>query len=275
VPTPINYNTRNEGEDMHTKLFFLCSLFVLAFPFSSMGTNMLMPPARVIGTVTIDGDLLTQSDTGYTFEVTKADGTVYNPAAEDTDGVDSNNTYYLMIPITAINYGYGGSASPGDVAKIHVYKDGNELDVTTPIRGYITVGESGSLSQIDVMATSASTSVNPPSVRQVGFCDQGCQAEAPLKVSGTKLDVCFNYTGPVNILAGVLSDDFKHIWWLRPDCFLYSEYSQAVNFGSGLSCQGINMPVESGYLFWLVSPVDLSQLDWENGIYELLFYQVP
>jgi len=35
------------------------------------------------------------------------------------------------------------------------------------------------------------------------------------------------------------------------------------------------MPVNGGYLFWLVSPVDLSHLDWENGIYDLLFYQFP
>jgi hypothetical protein len=117
--------------------------------------------------------------------------------------------------------------------------------------------------------------VDPPSVHRVGSCDQSCQAEAPLKVSGSRLDVCFNYTGPVNILAGVLSDDFMHIWWLRPDCSLYSDYSQAVDSGNGLSCQGISMPVEGGYLFWMVSPVDLSYLDWENGIYELLFYQVP
>ena len=114
-----------------------------------------------------------------------------------------------------------------------------------------------------------------PSVHRVGLCDQDCQANAPLKVSGDELDVCFNYTGPVNILAGVLSDDFKHIWWLKPDCSLDSDYSQAVDSGNGLSCEEISMPVEGGYLFWLVSPVDLSQLDWENGIYELLFYQVP
>jgi PKD repeat protein len=117
--------------------------------------------------------------------------------------------------------------------------------------------------------------VDPPSVHRVGSCDQGCQAEAPLKISGSKLDVCFNYTGSVNILAGVLSDDFRHIWWLRPDCSLYSNYSQAVDSGNGLSCQGISMPVEGSYLFWLVSPVDISGLDWENGIYDLLFYQVP
>jgi PKD repeat protein len=117
--------------------------------------------------------------------------------------------------------------------------------------------------------------VDPPSVHRVGLCDQGCQAGAPLKVSGGELDVCFNYTGSVNILAGVLSNDFRDIWWLRPDCSLYSNYSQAVDSGNGLSCQGISMPVEGGYLFWLVSPVDLSHLDWENGIYELLFYQVP
>jgi YD repeat-containing protein len=117
--------------------------------------------------------------------------------------------------------------------------------------------------------------IDPPSVHRVGLCDQGCQAEAPLKVSGSRLDVCFNYTGPVNILAGVLSDDFRNIWWLRPDCSLYSNYSQAVDSGNGLSCQGISMPVEKGYFFWLVSPVDLSHLDWSTGIYELLFYQVP
>jgi len=116
---------------------------------------------------------------------------------------------------------------------------------------------------------------DPLSVHWVGFCDQGCQADAPLKVSGGELDVCFNYTRPVNILAGVISDDFEHIWWLGPDCYLDPNYSQACDSGNKFSCEEINMPVERGYLFWLVSPVDLSHLDWENGIYELLFYQVP
>jgi len=114
-----------------------------------------------------------------------------------------------------------------------------------------------------------------PTGHRVGLCDQDCQANTPLKVSGDELDVCFNYTGPVNILAGVLSDDFRHIWWLGPDCSLDSNYSQAVDSGNGLSCEEISMPVNGGYLFWLVSPVDLSHLDWENGIYDLLFYQVP
>jgi len=109
-------------------------------------------PARIGGTVTVDGIQLTQgTDTGYTFKVTKQDGTAYNPTAEDTDGLNSSNWYVIDIPIYEASDQPGG-ANPGDTAVVHIYKDGNELSVISPTDRQFTVGQSGSTDQIDLVA---------------------------------------------------------------------------------------------------------------------------
>ena len=57
-------------------------------------------PARIGGSVTVNGILLTQeTDSGYTIVVTKADGSEYNPAAQDTDGLNGLDCYTINIPI--------------------------------------------------------------------------------------------------------------------------------------------------------------------------------
>lgn len=115
---------------------------------------------------------------------------------------------------------------------------------------------------------------NPPSFQEVGFCDSGCQKNAPMQVSNGYLDVCFNYTHNVHIIAGLISPDFNDVWWLHPDCKLSGDYN-VIN--GNLSCPGIGVPaavLDGGYAFWLVTVTDLSHLDWDNGIYELLFYEI-
>ena len=76
--------------------------FVLSFVFlsASVAEGQIPQPARIGGSVTVDGTQLTQAtDTGYTFVVTKQDSTAYVPAAQDTDGLNSSNWYIIDIPI--------------------------------------------------------------------------------------------------------------------------------------------------------------------------------
>jgi uncharacterized repeat protein (TIGR02543 family) len=115
-------------------------------------------PAKIGGTVTVDSIQLTQSTAaGYTFVVTKQDGTThYVPAAEDTDGLNTSDWYGINIPIYDATDQPGG-ANPGDTAIIHVYKNGSELTVTSPGNGQFTVGAEGSITSMDLEAVSTQT----------------------------------------------------------------------------------------------------------------------
>lgn len=109
-------------------------------------------PARIGGTVTIDGAQLTQSiDEGYTFVVTKLDGTAYEPEAKDSDELNASNWYVIDVPIYDAAEQPGG-AKPGDTAVIRVYKGGSELRVVvSPHKGRFLVGQSGSTTRIDIV----------------------------------------------------------------------------------------------------------------------------
>uniref|UniRef100_UPI004024C1D4 hypothetical protein n=1 Tax=Candidatus Wunengus sp. YC63 TaxID=3367699 RepID=UPI004024C1D4 len=67
--------------------------------------------------------------------------------------MNNNNWYTINIPIYDSNNQPGGAQS-GEAALIHVFLSGNELDVNSPANGQITVGEPGSITQIDVVAQS-------------------------------------------------------------------------------------------------------------------------
>ena len=136
---------------MSRELFwgFVISL-LLFLPMKAEAGPPVMP-AKIGGTVTVDGIQLTQeNDTGYTFTVTRQDGSDYDPALDDTNGLNNNDWYMININIyDAIEQ--PGGANPGETAVIHVYKDDMEvLLVTSPLNGEFTVGESGSTTQIDI-----------------------------------------------------------------------------------------------------------------------------
>ena len=95
---------------------FLCPTVAEGFPPT---------PSRIGGTVTVNATQLTQAtDMGYTFVVSKQDGTLYVPAAEDTDGLNGSDWYVIDIPIYDPDVQPGG-ANPDDTAVIHVYEDGS------------------------------------------------------------------------------------------------------------------------------------------------------
>ena len=137
------------------KCHLVLLLLILFFPSITMAFPPM--PARIAGSLTVDGVLITQeTDSGYTFIVTKEDGTLYDPTAEDTDGLNSYNRYIINIPIYH-PVDQPGGAQPGEIAVLHVYKDGKELKVKSPVDGKFTVGDSGSITGIDCVASN-----NPP-----------------------------------------------------------------------------------------------------------------
>lgn len=105
------------------------------------------PPARIGGSLIVNNKQITQNDTGYTIEVTRLDGTSYEPVAEDSDGLNSSNWFQINIPIYDQNEQPGG-AVPGETSVIHIYKDGSEIPVTSPVNGEFVVGESASTTVI-------------------------------------------------------------------------------------------------------------------------------
>jgi len=129
---------------MVRKCFFKLILSFLLF-LPSVVEAVPPMPYKIGGTVTVNGTILDQTtDTGYTFAVTKADGSSYTPAAEDTDGFNASDWYIIDIPIYDDTDQPGG-ANPGETAVIHVYKDGLEVGlVTSPTDGEIIIGDSGS-----------------------------------------------------------------------------------------------------------------------------------
>jgi hypothetical protein len=162
---------------MKKKIFLAVFMSILLFLPSIAGAAGVPMPARIGGSVTVEGTVLTQdTDTGYTFKVTKEDGTAYDPAAEDTDGLNDTEWYNIDVPIYDQSVQPGG-ANPGDTAVIHVYKDSSELTVTDPEDGAFTVGDEGSLTQINLV-------INLPPIADAGD-DQTVDEGATVTLDGS------------------------------------------------------------------------------------------
>ena len=127
----------------------VATLLLLVWAITAQGAPPI--PARIGGTVTVDGTQLTQAtDAGYTFVVTKQDVTDYRPEAKDTDGLNTSDWYVINVPIYNAA-GQPGGARPGEIATIKVFKDGTGLRVISPSNGRFTVGDSGSATRIDIV----------------------------------------------------------------------------------------------------------------------------
>ncbi len=139
------------------------ALFLFMFLILTTSLSYAVPPqpARIGGTVTINGRALTQSsDTRLTIKVTKLNGTALVPAAEDVDGLSANGYYLIDIPI------YEATDQPGGVTRgttvvIHAYWGSNELTILSPVNGRITVGASASTTTVNINGKGAIGSVVP------------------------------------------------------------------------------------------------------------------
>lgn len=139
---------------------FIILLIVLIF-IPSLSHAVPPQPARIGGTVTVNGRALTQStDYRLVIKVTKLDGTALVPAAEDNDGLTANGYYLIDIPIYDATDQPGG-VTPGTTVVVHVYKGTKELTVLSPLNGRITVGGSASTTTVNINAEGAIGSVAP------------------------------------------------------------------------------------------------------------------
>ena len=137
---------------MFSRYLVAAIMVILLLPSTGNAGGILAPPfpTRIGGTVTVDGKQLSKAnDTGFTFKVTREDGTAFVPKAEDTDGLNSYNWYVIDVPVYRAPDQPGG-ANQGDIAVIHAYMDGSELTVTSPPKGGFTVGQSGLATRIDL-----------------------------------------------------------------------------------------------------------------------------
>ena len=135
-------------------------IFFMFFTLTAAATFVL--PARIGGSVTVDGVTLTSStDDGYVFRVTGKDGKDFSTPAEDKDGLNSAGKYIIDIPIYDPTKQPKG-AKPESTAVIHVYKNGVEMKVEKPAGGEFIVGKSGTITHIDLKVTSS----NPVSLEK-------------------------------------------------------------------------------------------------------------
>lgn len=166
-------------------LLLVCLAVVSTIPASAIPPL----PARIGGTITVDGTVLTQTSAGsdYTISVKKPDNTDFSPAAR-TSSLNLFNSYIIDIPIYDQTDQPNGARS-GDSAVIHVTYQGTELTVTSPANGRITVRDSGSITEINLVVTGSPggtsnpvISVSPSSI-DFGPVQVGSSSEQSLTVT--------------------------------------------------------------------------------------------
>lgn len=171
---------------MTKKYFTLAVVLSLFFLESATWGQDKMPPARIGGVlitanirpstngmVVVDTtQIMKGHDSGYTFAVTRQDGTSLISGlgyeAKDTDGLNEHDCYTIDIPIYNEKDQPNGAKS-GDVAMIHVYKDGFELPVIFPPDGLFVVGESRFSKGIDLVVGKAKSLSSPKYLKDA--CD--------------------------------------------------------------------------------------------------------
>lgn len=137
------------------KRYLIFFFFLLFVAFSSEAGPVL--PARIGGSVTVDGVKLTQATSaGYVLRVTGKDGKGFSPPAENKSGLNKKGIYLIDIPIYDPNSQPEG-AKPKSTAVIHVLKNGVELKVVKPSLGKILVGKGGTITSVDLVVLSANS----------------------------------------------------------------------------------------------------------------------
>ncbi len=124
--------------------------------------------------------------------------------------------------------------------------------------------------------SSANGTYQPLPQRQViGMADPDSAPAKVVSMMGRPFSsMSFKYQQPVDILAGFASCDFNKMYWLNPSSCNMGEAFSWLARKKVLSCPLVSLPEANGYLFWLVSPVEIINLDFENGAYMLQFLPV-
>ena len=207
------------------KYFFLSfyfSSFIFVETFAFCKEILVIPqPARIGGTVTIDDQLLTsKNDEGYKFIVSREDSSLFSPSAEQLEGLNKYNWYVINIPIIELPEQPNG-ATPGEVVRIHVYKNTKELKVLSPENGFFTVSNSGATTQLNLTLE---------------------KPESELVVNSTQLEfeeqALKTTSSPLTLAIQNVSKDIKNFQEIK----VYGNFSIASNscgtsIGAASSCQ--------------------------------------
>jgi hypothetical protein len=147
--------------DFGKRLIIVASLWYLsALWCATVSAGPPPVPTKIFGTLAVDGVQIAQDlDDGYIITVTRQDGSAFIPYAEDADGLSEAHYYIITIPIYDAQSQPDG-ASPGDMAVMHVLKDGKELFIQSPADGMMQVGTSGAINRIDINAASMNASTS-------------------------------------------------------------------------------------------------------------------
>ena len=120
---------------------------------------------------------------------------------------------------------------------------------------------------------------SPPSTRTVGLCTGSCLDTAPVKVTVSTANVCFNYSSRFNALVGFMDKNLTHIYWLNRSgsiCSVSTSFDMALDNERSFSCDA-ELPsgvLDEGVVFWFVTPDSMADVDWIRGPYELKFYSL-
>ena len=108
-----------------------------------------------------------------------------------------------------------------------------------------------------------------PSQQTVGLVDP---SGAPVQLEGGTLRAHFNFQGLVDILVGVMSCDFETIYWLDFQSCNFSQNFAMLSQVSQGDCAEVLLPIEAGYVLWMVAPKPISEVDFGKDPYILQFY---
>ena len=125
------------------------------------------PVNRIAGTIIVDDVLVTEvTDDGLTITVTLNDANMYNCAgvlAEEIDHqLNSYNYYIVDIPLFEVDNQLTG-ANPGDIIVIHLFFNGVELEILSPVNGEFVVLNDQEIATVHIIATAIIEAPQTPS----------------------------------------------------------------------------------------------------------------
>jgi hypothetical protein len=109
----------------------------------------------------------------------------------------------------------------------------------------------------------------PPTTQEIGIWTD--MNNVPVWVTDGTLHVDFSYQMPVTLLVGIMTKDFSATYWLSPDCELGNAFAMSVK--TEFQCTAL-LPgnMTGGWIFWMISPISLADLNWTTDPYHLHFY---
>ena len=206
------------------------------------------------------------------------------------NGQDGYDLYVWGVESTVnlYNNDFGGMFK-GKVNENHIINQSGNIDENPDFDGTLRLNETSPCIDVGTNNTPVTTATDiDGDVRVINYIpDMGADEystsagpevdiwndpnTAPVQVVNGNLVVEFNYSTPVFLLVGVMNETFTETYWLSSDCVLDERFAMVV--GTEFNCN-IPLPgdMTTGWLFWMISPISLADLNWTTDAYQLHFY---